>query len=51
MKYFLINCWQEKRENQKNGQINGGKMTVSFIFLKYRIISMHEYVYKCAMVI
>ena len=51
MKYFLMYCWQEKKRTKKNGQINPGNTTVSFIFLKDKIISMHEYVYKCAMVI
>ena len=49
MKQFLIYCWQEKREKKKNGKINQGKTAVSFIYSKYRIKSMHEYVYKCAM--
>ena len=30
---------------------SGEKTTVSFIFFIYTIISMHEYVHKCAMVI
>ena len=44
-------CWQEKIDNQQNGQINRVKTTISVIYFKYRIISMHKYVYKCVMVI
>ena len=44
MKQFSIYCWQENRENPKNGQINRGKTTVSFIFLN---IGSYQCMYMC----